>query len=403
MMSIKNNVLALCGAITVHGSVTIAQAQSIDVQHRFESFDNAAEYGTDVATDGTHMTVGSPQSQAAHGAVYIYDIHTGEMIHYILGPTSSTQFGTSVSMDNGLLAVGAESAVGLNGRAFVYDALSGELLTDFAADDITGEELFGSSIDIEGDFVVVGAKYDATHANRGGAAYLFNHQTGQQLHKLVPSVVNESDQYGLNVAIHNGLVLVGGWASDRIYLFDRDSGNEIGFLNPGDGDFGRSFAVNEDIIAIEGERNIEMFDRDTLQPRLPIGPVLSGMTDVSMHDGHAIVGFGGADLVRIYDLDTRQLITEIETTDTGRFGEKVDVHEGVIAIGDYIGRNAFLVDFNPCNDADIARDYYVLDFFDVSEFIHAYRIEDPAADIDGDGDFDFFDVTMFIDSYFEGC
>ncbi len=44
-----------------------------------------------------------------------------------------------------------------------------------------------------------------------------------------------------------------------------------------------------------------------------------------------------------------------------------------------------------------------LNFFDVTMFIQAYNSQDPAADFNGDGAFDFFDVTAFIVAFNDGC
>ncbi len=44
-----------------------------------------------------------------------------------------------------------------------------------------------------------------------------------------------------------------------------------------------------------------------------------------------------------------------------------------------------------------------LDFFDVSAFLSAFNANDPAADFTGDGNFDFFDVSAFLSAFNAGC
>ena len=44
-----------------------------------------------------------------------------------------------------------------------------------------------------------------------------------------------------------------------------------------------------------------------------------------------------------------------------------------------------------------------LNFFDVSAFLVAYTALDPVADFNGDGSFDFFDVSAFLTAYNAGC
>ncbi len=44
-----------------------------------------------------------------------------------------------------------------------------------------------------------------------------------------------------------------------------------------------------------------------------------------------------------------------------------------------------------------------LDFFDVSDFLDAFGAMDPVADFDDNGAFDFFDVSAFLDEFGAGC
>lgn len=44
-----------------------------------------------------------------------------------------------------------------------------------------------------------------------------------------------------------------------------------------------------------------------------------------------------------------------------------------------------------------------LDFFDVSAFLNAYSAMDPLADFTGDGVYDFFDVSAFLNAFNAGC
>ncbi len=44
-----------------------------------------------------------------------------------------------------------------------------------------------------------------------------------------------------------------------------------------------------------------------------------------------------------------------------------------------------------------------LDFFDVSAFLNAFNAQDPGADFTGDGQFDFFDVSAFLNAFTAGC
>lgn len=55
-----------------------------------------------------------------------------------------------------------------------------------------------------------------------------------------------------------------------------------------------------------------------------------------------------------------------------------------------------------CSIADLTGDGE-LDFFDVSTFLVAFNAEDSVADLNSDGEFNFFDVSEFLVAYSQGC
>jgi hypothetical protein len=57
----------------------------------------------------------------------------------------------------------------------------------------------------------------------------------------------------------------------------------------------------------------------------------------------------------------------------------------------------------PCNSADFALPYGVMDFFDVQAFLGFFSAMDERADLIGDGVFDFFDVQAFLNAFSSGC
>lgn len=58
---------------------------------------------------------------------------------------------------------------------------------------------------------------------------------------------------------------------------------------------------------------------------------------------------------------------------------------------------------NPCSNADVAAPFGVVNSSDVTWFMSLHSAQDPAADFDSDGIFDFFDITIFLDEYNQGC
>ncbi len=61
-----------------------------------------------------------------------------------------------------------------------------------------------------------------------------------------------------------------------------------------------------------------------------------------------------------------------------------------------------LVNLLQCSPADLNGDGD-LNFFDVSAFLSAFGNSDPVADFNGDGEFNFFDVSAFLNAFGDGC
>ena len=57
----------------------------------------------------------------------------------------------------------------------------------------------------------------------------------------------------------------------------------------------------------------------------------------------------------------------------------------------------------PCNPADLAPPFAVLDLSDINVFVTSFVAEQPPADLNGDTIFDLRDITLFIDAFVGGC
>ena len=120
------------------------------------------------------------------------------------------------------------------------------------------------------------------------------------------------------------------------------------------------------------------------------------------------------DWVRIeaYDADDNLVVgVDAQPIVAGCFAgfiSRVGVSKVVVApLGNFDflnGMDDVQVSTTPINlcDADMNCDGD-LNFFDISEFIAAYNAMDPRADFTGDGVFDFFDVSAYIAQYNAGC
>ncbi|WP_412061364.1 thrombospondin type 3 repeat-containing protein [Rubrivirga sp. IMCC45206] len=152
------------------------------------------------------------------------------------GASVGDEFGISMEYDGTRLIVGARRADNGRGRAYVYGRdLAGNWTVEFELAPSDGQPaagsdpgaLFGQSVDIEGDFAIVGAVLHDVGSANNGKAYFFDLSTCvspcTETAALSPSPT--SQRFGQDVAISgNRLVVTEYWAGpDRrgaAYVYD---------------------------------------------------------------------------------------------------------------------------------------------------------------------------------------
>ncbi|HYE56308.1 MAG TPA: FG-GAP repeat protein [Chitinophagaceae bacterium] len=92
---------------------------------------------------------------------------------------------------------------------------------------------FGMSVDIHGDYAIVGAPYDTAMGTAPGTAYIFAKENGTwtQQARIYPSNGTAGDNFGASVAIYGDYVVVGAPEKDisgvnrrgRAYIFKRNN------------------------------------------------------------------------------------------------------------------------------------------------------------------------------------
>jgi len=140
------------------------------------------------------------------------------------------------------------------------------------------DDLFGSSVSVSGDRILVGTPLDDTGANFAGVAYLFNAATGALLQTFNNQAPAIFDEFGHSVSISGNNVLVGEPFDDTdgtnvglAYLFDATTGALLQTFNnptPADDTFGRSVSIsgNNVLVGAPGATNAgsaHLFDATT--------------------------------------------------------------------------------------------------------------------------------------------
>ena len=185
------------------------------------------------------------------GAAYLFDATTGSLIQRLDNPTPPQSpmgedwFGWSVAAWEDFVVVGApnDGAAGYHaGSVYVYDLTTGDVLASLSNPAPTYVDRFGSAVAIWGDTLVVGARYADVGATDAGAAYVY-HKDGADWN-LTATLTNPAPVadalFGYSVAVYDDTVIVGtprdhasGEDAGAAYVFDARSGNQIGTLaNP---------------------------------------------------------------------------------------------------------------------------------------------------------------------------
>lgn len=163
------------------------------------------------------------------------------------------------------------------GSAYIYEKIDGTWTEQIKllASDGQEEDYFGYAVGISGNVAVVGAYLDNDQGLNAGAVYIFNFNgnTWVQSAKIYASDGGSGDLFGRSIAIEGNRMVIGadgdwfnGTAAGSAYIFENQGGNwiETAHLSPSDG-------VNYDrfshCVAISGDRVlIGAKDHDFLGP-----------------------------------------------------------------------------------------------------------------------------------------
>lgn len=374
-------------------------------------------------------------------------------------------FGQSIAIHDGVVVIGAyaDDDNGINsGSAYIMHLILDALPVKLLANDGASPDAFGHSVAIGPAMIgpsntvvaVVGAPNDSDQGSSSGSAYIFR-LNGTQHTKLIPNDGAQADNFGVSVAIDNGIVVVGspedddnGIDSGSAYLFDANSGAQIAKLLPNNGAandaFGQAVAISGDLIAISAPRHMNgglesgtvyLFSASTASF---IGEFSSGEgfqfeqfgRSIAVDNGFVAVGALGSQSAYVYNASTLTRTSQlIPSTPGNAFGWSIDIDGNKVVVGaisDPINgsQSGSAFYFNAFTGNQIAKlapsDGGVFQQFGSSAGMHndllvvGARSDDDngnssgsfyvfdtycPADINGDGMLDFFDVSAFLTAF----
>ena len=232
--------LPLIACATLGGAAAHAQTYALDAQELF-SVGTDDRIGSSVAIHDNTAALGSV-AHGAGGQVWLIErAADGSWAQLTTLVSTDLQqadlFSHSLALSDGRLIVGApgEDANGSNaGAAYVFERQLDGSWTQaaklLASDGFLSQD-FGTSVDIDGDYAVVGAPDATVGFTATGKAYVYERQPDGSWVEEAVIVANDAgnnDDFGWSVAISGGRVFVGAPQEDETaansgsaYLFDR--------------------------------------------------------------------------------------------------------------------------------------------------------------------------------------
>ncbi|MBF0451675.1 MAG: S8 family serine peptidase [Candidatus Magnetomorum sp.] len=221
---------------------------------QYDYFGCAVDVSGNLAIVGAY---GDDDNRSKSGSVYIYRYNGKTWLQESKIVASdgalNDYFGLTVAASASYAIIGANENddLGTNSGAayiFVYESDTGQWKEQVKLLPSDGEssDNFGCSVDISGDYAIVGADRDDDHGNSSGAAYIFRREvnTWTQQTKLTPADGAEYDHFGYDVAISDHYAIVGAYADDvkgsnsgSAYVFENINGKwqQVAKLIPADG------------------------------------------------------------------------------------------------------------------------------------------------------------------------
>ena len=386
------------------GSAWVQQAKLLPA-------DGAAsdKFAVSVAIDDNTIVVGAEEDNDTPvnaGSVYVFHLDGSNWVQQakLLASDgdSDALFGRSMAISGETVLIGTSGHERLNqytGSAYVFhfDGSDWVQQAKLAASDGAEADLFGITVDLDGDTAVIGAPYDDVVDRDSGSAYVFHFDGADwvEQQKIVPTDGAKLDNFGCDVAVSGNHLLVGAHKDD-------DNGDDSGSTY---------------VFHFDGTSWVQ-------QAKLPApgaGPGESLGFSLAIDGDVAIVAaprYGGCvGSARAYRFDGQSwgyegMMTGSAAAAWDMFGWSVSVSGNIGVVGalrdddhDINSGSAYVFYVTPC-PGDLDGDLDV-DLADLAQLLGNYDMPEGATyldgDLDGDGDVDLADLAELLEHYGESC
>jgi len=226
--------LSACLFILLSFNVFAVEAGFPYTEQKVTASDVAANdfFGSGIVIDGDTAIIGAsgdddkgPNSGSAYVYIRIDGVWTENTKLIAADGVSEDKFGYSIALDGDTAAIGAPFADGQSGWVYIFNRNNGvwTFHQKVGANDWAVSDLFGHSIALDGDTLLVGAFADDDVGSQSGSAYFFNRINGiwQQQQKIIASDGEANDYFGENIALDGDTALISA-------VSDNDNGDDSG-------------------------------------------------------------------------------------------------------------------------------------------------------------------------------
>jgi hypothetical protein len=223
-------------------------------------------FGRSVAINGDTAVVGAFEKGRRFGAAYVFTRSGGvwneQQKLTASDGTDGDAFGISVAVDGDtavICATGDDDKGSSSGSAYVFTR-SGGVWTEQAkltASDGARDDVFGVSVSVDGNTVLIGAYLDDDLGTQSGSVYAYTRSGGvwNEQQKLTASGGGNYDGFGFSLAVDGDTAVIGNrklYGTGSAYVFTRSGGvwNEQQKLTASDGTDGDVFGIS---VAVDGD------------------------------------------------------------------------------------------------------------------------------------------------------
>ncbi len=198
-------------------------------------------FGSATAIDGEFAIIGSSGYNSEQGCAYVLEF-TGTEWQTLAKLTASDgepgdYFGSTVDISGETVVVGAHDH-NLTGSVYVFEKPVGGWkdtiqTAKLVASDADSHDDFGKSVSISDETIIIGANTHSSGASFDGAAYIFEKPDNGwkdtiQTAKLTASDGAANDNFGISVALSGETAIVGAYGDDSkrgaVYVFEKPAG-----------------------------------------------------------------------------------------------------------------------------------------------------------------------------------